>query len=424
MRHLISIGILLLVMGCNGTQKRPPTIGGESLPPRDFPTSPAERDAPLGNLAVGQLGMLAGQVLQGERRVANASIRVTELDREKPRAPLLVRTDANGWFDITGLEKGQRYLLYATISRGGVTYAGQVTAIASDVRIAIPLTETQGGAGGTVGSLPGDKPAAASLGTPHRPETSPAPIVIDPTRTAQDKVRPDWDNPVRPPSVSIPAIGRDPSDNPTNRPYIPPPPGASPSDQGTTTPLPGAKEIELEPVEPPPMRYSSRTPRETPPVQVIPACVRRGNSLEELALYDRDGQPWELSKRQEGKLILLDFWRIDCPPCRAAKPQLSALQSKYGSQGFQVVSVLCENGSLAARRARLKKMEEREPLSYPVLFSEPGECPARLQLEVRRFPTLLLVDDTGRIVWSREGYDTATMNELEKLIPRMINARR
>jgi thiol-disulfide isomerase/thioredoxin len=427
--------LLILTVGCASATKNR-TLGGDTLPPRDLPTTaPPERDGAKGNLAVGQLGMLAGQVLDGERRVANASIRVIELDRDKPRAPLLVRTDANGWFDIPGLEKGQRYQLVASVNRGGVLYSGQVNVVASDVRIAIPLVEVRNGVSAS-DTVSGDRPAA-SLGTPTKSDPSPSskPVLIDPTRTAEGKPKNDWDHQPRPPTISVPGVpGRDAGDTPQRTP-LPPPPGMDTPEEGTTRPLNDkAKGVPEEDSDrPPSMGYSSRVPlrqrdsfgekRETPTVQVVPACVRHGLTVAELALYDRDGRPWELSRQTQGKFVLLDFWRADCPPCRAAMPHLAALQSKHGESGLQVVGVLCDGGSVASRRDRLKKFEERQAFRYPVLFSEPGECPVRLQLNVRRYPTLVLLDDTGRIVWSKEGYDASTASELDKAIAKLTEAR-
>ena len=424
MRRYLLVGLILLTVGCGSTVKNR-TLGGDTLPPRDYPlnTPSAERDS-KGNLAAAQLGMLAGQVLEGDRRVANARIEVIELDRAKPRPPVIVRTDENGWFDIAGLEKGQRYKLTASISRGGVQYVGQVQAIASDVRIAIPLVEVRNTAAAGEG-VAGDRPAA-SLGTPTRSDPSPPskPIVIDPTRTAEGKTA-DWDHPPRSPTISVPGVpGRDPADNPT-RPELPTPPSFAPSDDGVTRPLDDkAKGLPEDGKEaPPPMSYSSQVRRDLPPVQVVPACVLRGNSVEELALYDHKGHVWELSRQPRGKLMLLDFWKTDCPPCRTALTYLNAWQAKYGEAGLQVVGVLCEAGTLEQRRERLKKLQERHPFDYPVLLSEPGDCPVRLQLNVRRYPTLILLDDTGRIVWSKEGFDFQMAKDLETMIHRLLQAR-
>ena len=432
MRRLLLLGLLILTVGCASATKNR-TLGGDTLPPRDFPTTtPPERDGAKGNLAAGQLGMLAGQVLDGDRRVANASISVTELDREKRRAPLLVRTDANGWFDIPGLEKGQRYQLVASITRGGVVYSGQATAIASDVRIAIPLVEVRNGVSAS-DTVSGDRPAA-SLGAPTRSDPGPTSPPVDNTRIAGGKKDSSWDNKQTPPIVSVPGPpGRDDADY-APRPPLPSPPDLNQIEEGETRPLPrdkGAVEpkqkTDDQDVPPPSMDYSARLPfnkSETLRAPIVPTCLKTGQAVTELTLDDRHGRPWELSRQGSGKFVLLDFWRIDCPPCRAAMPQLAAWQAKYGPSGLQVVSVLCEGGSVAYRRERLNKLEDRRPLSYPVLFSESGSCPVRQQLNIRRYPTLILLDDTGRIVWSREGFDASIASELERQIVKLTTTRR
>src|SRR5262249_26124344 len=122
--------------------------------------------------------------------------------------------------------------------------------------------------------------------------------------------------------------GREKDDDPSRKPIIPPPPMTP--EAGVTTPLPGATTS----VTVPPAAIRDR---ETPAVRVIPACVKRRERVQELALYDSHGQPWELSEKQQGKLVLLDFWKVNCPPCRAALPKLSEWQTKYGPQGLQVV---------------------------------------------------------------------------------------
>jgi thiol-disulfide isomerase/thioredoxin len=227
--------------------------------------------------------------------------------------------------------------------------------------------------------------------------------------------------------------GRDDADYPSRQP-LPALPESNPIEEGETRPLPKEKggvepkqKTEEQDDIPPTMGYSARLPLnkdETLRAPIVPTCLRSGLAVTELTLDDRHGRPWELSRQGAGKFLLLDFWRIDCPPCRAAMPQLAAWQAKYGASGLQVVSVLCEGGTIASRRERLNKLEDRRPLSYPVLFSEPGQCPVRRQLNVRRYPTLILLNDTGRIVWSGEGFDASIAGELEREIVKLTTARR
>lgn len=55
-------------------------------------------------------------------------------------------------------------------------------------------------------------------------------------------------------------------------------------------------------------------------------------------MKDANGNIFKLSSVNK-KLILLDFWSSDCAPCRRKHPQLAKLYEKYGSKGFEIISV-------------------------------------------------------------------------------------
>ena len=51
---------------------------------------------------------------------------------------------------------------------------------------------------------------------------------------------------------------------------------------------------------------------------------------------------------------------------------------------------------------------------YPLVLGGGGSgaCPVAERLEVYRFPTLILLDETGKIIWRGEGLDKETANKL------------
>src|SRR5439155_23866238 len=74
----------------------------------------------------------------------------------------------------------------------------------------------------------------------------------------------------------------------------------------------------------PSVSIPSQTPRTAPEVSPVPdvparvpSCSLVGGQLRNFALYDLHGQPWEYKKSRRGRLLLLDFWATDCPPCVA-----------------------------------------------------------------------------------------------------------
>jgi thiol-disulfide isomerase/thioredoxin len=51
-----------------------------------------------------------------------------------------------------------------------------------------------------------------------------------------------------------------------------------------------------------------------------------------------DGDPLSLAQF-EGKWVLLNFWATWCAPCRKEMPMLSELQTEFGGDSFEVVTV-------------------------------------------------------------------------------------
>jgi thiol-disulfide isomerase/thioredoxin len=51
-----------------------------------------------------------------------------------------------------------------------------------------------------------------------------------------------------------------------------------------------------------------------------------------------DGEPTSL-EQYHGKWVLLNFWATWCAPCRKEMPMLSDLQTEFGGEGFDVVTV-------------------------------------------------------------------------------------
>jgi thiol-disulfide isomerase/thioredoxin len=52
--------------------------------------------------------------------------------------------------------------------------------------------------------------------------------------------------------------------------------------------------------------------------------------------YDQLG---DTVRALRGKVVFVDFWGIDCVPCKKAFPHLLEMQQKYGKDGFAAVSV-------------------------------------------------------------------------------------
>ena len=118
-------------------------------------------------------------------------------------------------------------------------------------------------------------------------------------------------------------------------------------------------------------------------------------------------------------LILLDFWGSWCQPCLRSVPHLVDLQKRLGGKQLQVIGIACEREETPAaeRAAGVAKAVKKLGINYPVLVtSMDGSCPLQKALHVQAYPTLILVDRQGRVLWQDQGATRLTMARLDRMI--------
>src|SRR5262249_334315 len=125
----------------------------------------------------------------------------------------------------------------------------------------------------------------------------------------------------RPLPANIPSPGGEPKRKPVEQ-TVPPPPmregndvGLKPSSAPSAVPS-GSEDAQ------------SNEQASLPTRVVVPSCVRVGQYVRNFALYDYDGKVWELNKKRQGQLVLLDFWFSKCIPCKHTIPYLNELNRK------------------------------------------------------------------------------------------------
>jgi thiol-disulfide isomerase/thioredoxin len=161
----------------------------------------------------------------------------------------------------------------------------------------------------------------------------------------------------------------------------------------------------------------------------IPFCQLTGQQVYNFALYDVDGQPFEFRRSTRGRLVLLDFWGTWCMPCQHAIPHLKGLQQMYGPYGLEVIGIDYEScASVPEQMMRARRVCARLGVNYRVLLGtddpqQPARCPVRQQFGVTSWPTLVLLDENGRILWRSEGLDGSKVHELEMIIRQRLGVR-
>jgi thiol-disulfide isomerase/thioredoxin len=120
----------------------------------------------------------------------------------------------------------------------------------------------------------------------------------------------------------------------------------------------------------------------------------------------------------DADLILLDFWGSWCRECRKSIPHLSELQAKYGANRLRVIGIACERGnSLQERQASAAKAARALKIDYAVLVSSMDRlCPIQKGMQVQFYPTMVLLDRSGRIIHREQGATDATLARIDRAV--------
>lgn len=131
-----------------------------------------------------------------------------------------------------------------------------------------------------------------------------------------------------------------------------------------------------------------------------------------------DGKDFD-SKDLRGKYVLLDFWGSWCQPCRKSHPHLLALYNQYKTKGFEIVGIAKERG--ADPISSWKKAVKEDNIQWThLLHNQMQEQYNLIKLyNITAFPTKILIDPNGIIIWKGVGNQGAELDEqLAKIFPK------
>ncbi len=145
---------------------------------------------------------------------------------------------------------------------------------------------------------------------------------------------------------------------------------------------------------------------------------RSGSGVPDFTLSDVNGAEYRMADHVGEGVILINFWATWCGPCRVEMPHLDRLQETYGEAGLEVLCVSMDGPDTVSQ---VRGHVSRYDYSFTVLLDEESEV-TRLYNPRRAAPFNVIVDRTGTIVWSHEGYSPGDEVELEEQIRAALGA--
>jgi len=116
-----------------------------------------------------------------------------------------------------------------------------------------------------------------------------------------------------------------------------------------------------------------------------------GEEAPELSLTDLKGDPASVAD-SKGKVLLIDFWATNCPPCLAEFPKLKQLYADKHEEGFEVLGI-----SLDDSPETVNAFQAQAKLPWRMVCDAEQVRQAREKYKVRTIPSLFLVGRDGRI---------------------------
>ena len=137
------------------------------------------------------------------------------------------------------------------------------------------------------------------------------------------------------------------------------------------------------------------------------------------SLPDLDGKKVELASLK-GKVVVLDFWGSWCGPCRMELPYFQALYERYrGSKDVAVLSLNWERAQTTEEHVRTaREYMKQNKFSFPVVYDH--EQTAVRSYGLQGFPTVFLIDRSGKIRYRNVGFDPVIDDILEAQIQSLL----
>jgi len=99
-----------------------------------------------------------------------------------------------------------------------------------------------------------------------------------------------------------------------------------------------------------------------------------------------------------GKLVLANVWATWCSPCKRELPELARLHRDYESKGFMVLGVNVDSDSAVRKvQGAIRKYD----LPYPNILD--SNSSSTEVFGVQGYPTSVLLDRSGKVIWRRLG---------------------
>ena len=139
--------------------------------------------------------------------------------------------------------------------------------------------------------------------------------------------------------------------------------------------------------------------------------------VSQAAFFLADGAGSATLADYTGKYILLNFWATWCAPCRKEMPMLSALQSEFGGDRFEVLTLATGRNSPAG----ITKFFNEAGITNLPLHTDPKQALAR-EMGIFGLPITVILNPQGQEIARLRGDATWDSDSAKAIISALIGS--
>lgn len=127
--------------------------------------------------------------------------------------------------------------------------------------------------------------------------------------------------------------------------------------------------------------------------------------------FNMDGQSIKLSELQ-GKVVVLNFWFIKCGPCVQEMPELNTLKKQFYNEDVVFLAITFDT------KENIQTFLKTHDFNYTIL---PKSSDVIQVNKVRSFPTNVVLDKNGIVVFQETGYRTNIKESISAIITKSLD---
>ena len=135
-----------------------------------------------------------------------------------------------------------------------------------------------------------------------------------------------------------------------------------------------------------------------------------GTDASNFSATDINGNEYSLNSLK-GKIIVMNFWFVECKPCVMEMPELNKLVENYKNKDVVFL------GFATNDKAKIDSFLKKKNFSYNII---PSSKKIAAEYKVLGYPTHIILDGNSKIVYSTSGLGPTTISDIEKTIEHLI----